>query len=386
MTGPSPPTLLFLVTEDWYFCSHRLALARAAARAGMRVVVATRVARHRETMEAAGLTVIPVRLRRRQRSPWRELRSLVELIRIYRRERPDVVHHVAMKPILHGSIAARLAGVPRVVNAVAGLGYVFTSNRPSARVLRPVLGVALRVLLAGARSWTVVQNPDDAALLAARGIPSQRLVLIPGCGVDTQRFRPAPEPDGPPVVTLVARMLADKGIHELVSAARILRERRPSLRVRLVGPPDPDNPASIPEAVLRGWHDAGVIEWTPGTDDVPRVWAESHIAVLPSYREGLPRSLLEAAACARPIVTTDVPGCRDVVAGGEAGVLVPARDAGALARAIEDLLGDPARRRALGRRARAHVEAALSEDRVTARTLELYEEMLADRTPGSARP
>jgi glycosyltransferase involved in cell wall biosynthesis len=364
--------LLFLVSEDWYFCSHRLPIARAARDAGWRVVVATRVREHGAHIEAEGFELRPIGMRRRGVAPWRECAAVLELVRLYRRERPAICHHVAIKPVLYGTLAALLAGVPRVVNAIAGLGFVFSSDSVHARVLRWPVRLAYRMLLRPARVQVIVQNAHDARAVAALQVARERIVTIPGSGVDLVRFAPSEEPTGPVVVAMVSRMLADKGVVELVEAARQVKAALPQVQVLLIGPPDPDNPASVPEAQLRAWSGQGVVRWCPGTDDVPAVWARSHIAVLPSYREGLPKSLLEAAACGRAIIASDVPGCSDVVVHGETGLLVPPRDAAALARAIARLAGDPALRRRLGDAARARVERLFAEPQVIAQTLALY--------------
>lgn len=366
------PKLLYLVTEDWYFCSHRLPIARAARDAGFQVLVATRVDRHGDAIREEGFELLPLSLRRRELRPWRELGALTEIVRLYRRTRPDVVHHVAMKPVVYGSIAARLAGVPATVNALAGLGYVFTSPSARARMLRPPLTLALRVMLGGRGTKAIVQNPDDAERLRAIGVDSERIELIRGSGVDTTAFRPRPEPDGEIVATMVSRMLWDKGVGELVEAARILRAAGEGLRVQLVGPPDHENPASIPERTLRGWEREGLVRWLGQRDDIAALWGASHVAVLPSHREGLPKSLLEAAACGRPLVATDVPGCREIAVDGDTGLLVPARDAAALARALRTLAADPALRARMGRNARERVVARFSEQRVAEQTLALY--------------
>jgi glycosyltransferase involved in cell wall biosynthesis len=231
----------------------------------------------------------------------------------------------------------------------------------------------------------IMQNPDDLELLRRRGLlRHDRVVLIRGSGVDTARFRPMPEPAGVPAAVLVGRMLSDKGVHELVGAARLLRHRGVPLEVRLVGPPDPHNPSSIPAATLRAWHAEGIVRWLGPQGDAAAVWRDAHIAVLPSYREGLPKALLEAAACGRPLVATEVPGCREVVRDGETGLSVPVRDAVALADALERLAGDPALRRRLGANARRLVEAAFAEPTVVRETLRLYARLLGRRWPSGA--
>lgn len=366
------PVLLFLITEDWTFWLHRLSTARAARDAGWDVVVATRVAAHGDKIRSEGFRLVPIGMRRRSLAPWRELATMVELIRLYRRERPDLVHHVAMKPVIYGSLAAGIAGVPAVVNALTGMGYVFTSRELKARLLRPLIRLAFHWLLDRSNSRLIVQNSDDAATLAATMVAKQRVALIRGSGVDTREFAPSEESAGAPVAVMVSRMLRDKGVLELVEAARLLQRRAVSLRVVLVGWSDPENPTAIAERELQAWDAAGVISWRGERSDIAEIWAASHIAVLPSYREGLPKSLLEAAACGRPMIAADVPGCREIVRDGETGLLVPPRDAEALAAALERLAGDAALRRRMGAAARELVERALSDEMIVAQTLALY--------------
>ncbi|MBF0285112.1 MAG: glycosyltransferase family 4 protein [Magnetococcales bacterium] len=379
------PTLLFLITEDYYFCSHRLPIARAAREAGFRVVVAAREQRHGETIRQEGFDFHPLRaLQRGFASPGGEAAALRELIGLYRRVRPDLVHHVAMKPVLYGSLAASLTGVPRVVNALAGMGYLFTASTLKARLLRPPVRLAFRLLLGRPGRRVIVQNPDDLRLFVDNvGLPPERMALIRGSGVDAARFTPSPEPpteatpDGPRITALfVGRMLWDKGVGEIVEAARRLRERRVPVRLRLAGTPDPINPQSIPEATLRQWHDEGLVEWIGHHDDVAPLWRQAHVALLPSYREGLPKSLLEAAACGRPLLSTDTTGCREIARHDKTGLLVPVGDGLALADALERLAKDGELRRRLGANARHAVERAFAQEIVVNQTLELYRELL----------
>jgi glycosyltransferase involved in cell wall biosynthesis len=367
---------LFLVTEDWYFCSHRLPLARAAIADGFRVSVVTRVARHGDEIRAAGIELVPMDLRRRSMNPFQAGRTVFELARIYRRVRPDIVHHVALKPVLYGSIAARLAGVPAVVNAVAGMGYAFSSKDFKARLLRPAISAAFRALLNARSSRLIVQNPDDRALLISKGIvDAERVRLIRGSGVDTTVFLSRPEPTGTPVVMLASRLLRDKGVLEFVEAGKRLLAEGVAARFVLVGAPDPQNPASISPAELLALI-GDEVEWWGPHEDMPQVLAEASVVCLPSYREGLPKVLLEAAACARPIVATDVPGCREIVVHGENGLLVPARDSGALAAAIRALLDEPGRRATLGACGRRMTERYFSLPQVTEQTLNVYHDLL----------
>ena len=368
--------LLFLVTEDWYFCSHRLPPARAALAAGYDVVVATRVERRSEEITSEGFKLVALGLRRRSSNPIQEFAAVIEIIKLYWRERPDIVHHVALKPVLYGSFAALLLRRPAVVNAMAGMGFLFTSSRRSAGLLRAVVSRIFRVLLNAGRNVLILQNPDDVTMLVAGGlVEPSRVRLIRGSGVNTERFHPAPEPEGTPVVMLASRMLWDKGVGEFVAAAKELRGRGVIARFVLVGDGDADNPASIPDAQLKAWHDGGVVECWGRCDDMPAAFAQAHIVCLPSYREGLPKVLLEAAACGKPLVATDAPGCREIVRHNENGLLVPLRDATALAQAIERLLVDSALRLAMGKRGREMVETEFSEDHVARQTLAVYQEM-----------
>lgn len=374
--------ILFLVTEDWYFCSHRLPIARAARDAGMEVVVATRVQAHGEIIKQEGFRVVPLRWRRRSKNLIREIQAFVRLLRIYREEKPDVVHHVAMKPVLYGSAAALISRVPRRINAIAGFGYVFTSPSPKARILRPLFRSAFKRMMNRPGTRVIVQNPDDQNAVIRTGIStSDRVQVIRGSGVDVDHFVPGPEPEGTPTVTMVARMLWTKGVAEMVEAARLLRRRGVNGRVWLVGDPDPENPESVPESELRRWHQEGVVEWKGHIDDIFSVWSETHVAVLPSYREGLPKTLLEAAACGLPTIAADVPGCREIVRDQENGYLVPAGDAGGLADAIESLLADKSLRERMGKRSRELTVESFSERLVVEQTLSVYRSMLGPASP-----
>jgi glycosyltransferase involved in cell wall biosynthesis len=370
--------LLFLVTEDWYFCSHRLPPARAARAAGFEVVVATRVNRHRAAIEAEGFRIVPLEMRRKSMNPLRELAAIAELVRIYRRERPTVVHQVGMKPMVYGSLAARIARVPGVVNALPGLGFVFTSKTVFARALRVFLTPALRVLLNTGRSVLILQNPDDCAVHVDAGtIVPDRVRLIRGSGVDIRSFTPGAEPAGNPIVMMASRMVWGKGVGEFVEAARLLRSRGASARFVLVGDSDHDNPAAIPVSKLEAWHDEGTVEWWGHRDDMPHVLAQASIVCLPSANgEGIPKVLLEAASCGRPLVATDAPGCREIVRHGDNGLLVPLHDAEALGAAIGRLLHAPDLRRQMGERGRRLVEAEFSDTRVAEQTLAVYRELV----------
>ncbi len=367
--------ILFLVTEDWYFWSHRLPVARAARDAGAQVIVASRTRDHRSLIEAEGFVVYDVPFDRSGLNPVRDFATLRFLIDLFRRERPHLVHSVAAKPVLYGSLAARLTGVPVVINAMAGLGFIFTAQSLQARLVRWIFKTLVCRLSGSANSRLIVQNNDDRIVFTEAGLAPEQIVLIAGSGVDTEMYQPSAEPDGVPVAVCVSRMLRDKGIVELVAAARILKERRVELVVRLVGGTDA-NPSSISQSALDAWTAEGVVEVVGHSTDIAGEYRRSNIAVLPSYREGLPKSLLEAAACARALIATDVPGCREICLHEESGLLVPPRNINQLALALELLAVDKERRLQMGAKARVLVETAFSVTHVQEATLKLYREML----------
>lgn len=378
--SPREPRLLVLVTEDWYFVSHRLPLARAARAAGFRVSVACRVDRHGQAIEKEGFRLIPTSFSRRSLNPLRELALVREIARIYRAEKPDIVHHVSLKPVLYGSIAARLAGVPSVVNAFTGLGYAFIARDAKGLAVRALVTRLLRFALAGLRAKTILQNDDDAATLLRAGlVKPEDLVLIRGSGVDLEAFKPTVPPPGVPLVVLPARLLWDKGVGEFVEAARRLKAAGVRARFALVGDTDLENHSAVPPETLKAWKAEGAVEVWERREDMPAVLASCHLVCLPSYREGMPKALLEAAASARACVTADVPGCRDAVRDGITGLLVPARDAVALAKALRRLLEDPELRARMGEHARRWAEEKFSQEKVAADTLALYRELLGER-------
>lgn len=369
--------ILFLAAKDGYFFSHRLELAVRIKAAGYDVKLIAPGGPYRERIVAAGIPVIDVPMDRQGKNPLADLRTVRALYDVYRREAPDLVHHVAVKPILYGSLAARLARVPCVVNAMPGMGYIFLSQQLLSRTIRPGVKLSFRMLMNAKNARVILQNPDDVERWVGWGVMRRdRIALIRGAGVDIDKFAPTPEPEGAPLAIIPARFLFDKGIGEFVEAARILRRDGVAARFVLLGEPDRKNPEAIDEATLQRWKAEGVVEIWPWRDDVHVALSESHLVCLPSYGEGLPKTLLEAAAAGRPIVTTDVPGCREVVRDGDNGFLVPARDAVALAAAMRKLLVDPALRERMGARGRARAVREFSSAHVAEQTLELYESLL----------
>jgi glycosyltransferase involved in cell wall biosynthesis len=378
---------IFFANTDWYLYNFRLATALRVQADGHEVVMLSPPGEFGARFAAHGLRWLTLPMDRASLNPLREAATLWQLAGILRRERPEVLHSFTVKCAIYGALAARAARVPAVVNAVAGMGYVFTSDRFKARMLRPLVKAMLRLSLGGARSLLVLQNPDDAMAFVAAGLATtDRIRVIRSSGVNTTRFQPvAPrrEPHGRLRVVLAARLLWEKGVQEFVDAARLLQEQGRDVEFVLAGMPDPGNPRSVDAAQARQWSDAGWVQWLGHVDDMPALFNTMDVMVLPSYyREGVPKSLIEAAACGLAIITTDRPGCREVVTQhGIDGLRVAARDAHALAERIIALDDDRELLSRLGSNARARALANFDERLVIQQTVDVYAELIPQLSP-----
>jgi glycosyltransferase involved in cell wall biosynthesis len=372
--------LLFVINDDWYFLSHRLPLALAALNEGFDVAVATRVGSHGQEIIDHGFRLIPLEyLKRETWSPLNELLAVRELRTIYRREKPDLVHHVALKPILHGNIAALRLPL-KIINAFAGLGYLESSKSFKAFILRTIIWGVMPHLLNRPKAFTILQNfADRDFALSNLGMSDDNTEVIMGSGVDLELFRPSPQPSGVPIVMLPSRLLWNKGVAEFVAAAELLTSTGVRARFVLVGDTDEGSPSAIPRSQLAEWDDSGSVEWWGKMSNMQHVLPQASIVCLPSYREGLPKVLIEAAACGRPIVTTDVPGCRDVVQHYVNGMLVPAENTDVLALTIKVLLGNSDLRTRMGDAGRK-IAAHFSQDVVIEKTLARYGLLTNSRT------
>ncbi len=378
MTAPRRKAIM-VISEDWYFLSHRFELALALQRAGWEVRVVTQVNRPEDAamITRAGLQLTPLALERGRLFALSDVRYLWRLIRLYRAERPAVVHHVAMKPILYGSLAALFVPRAGVINALAGLGYLFTHRGGRVRVVRKMVLLFFRRLFARRQTRVILQNGEDQTFFRDRlGVPAANLRLVRGSGVATERFQPVVHgPRERPVVVMVARLLRDKGVHELAEAARLLRRADVAVRVQLVGGVDEKNPNSLTRFEADALQAEGAVEWLGHRTDVSAIYARADVAVLPSYREGLPKSLLEAAASGLPLVGTDTSGCREVITDGDNGLLVPVGDARRLADALRRLIGDAGLRARLGARSRERAEREFAQEAIFAQTAAIYAEV-----------
>jgi glycosyltransferase involved in cell wall biosynthesis len=355
-------------------------LALGAKQAGIDVHVATMDGPSVPQIVAHGLTHHVIPLSRSGKHPVEEVRSIHALWRLFRWLRPQIVHAVTIKPVLYGGIAARLAGVPSYIAAVSGLGFIFTRRTGGVDFLRLAATTLYRLALGHPNSRVIFQNANDRDVLRAAGVvrPDQ-VVLIRGSGVDLDAFPFVAEPEGPPRAIMASRLLIDKGVREFVEAARRTSGHPSGLRWTLAGGPDPGNPASVGEAELAGWQQEGIVEFLGEREDIAVLYQQSHIVVLPSYREGLPKSLVEAAASGRAVVTTDVPGCRDAIEPGVSGLLVPAADAGALAEAVSRLADDAVLRRQMAAAGHRLAEQEFDIRKIVAAHLALYEGLMRDR-------
>jgi glycosyltransferase involved in cell wall biosynthesis len=375
--------IVLFANTDWYLYNFRLSLLRSLKEGGHDVLLVTPPGPHGARLGELGFRWEGAPMERRSLNPLRELGLIRWLSALMARERPDLVHGFTIKCAVYGSLAARWARVP-CVNSVTGLGYVFTSDDLRARMLRPIVTRLLRLALDTDRCRVILQNPDDVALFQrSRLVDAKRIRLVPSSGVDCSRFAPTPAGEGSRdgrafKVLLPARLLWDKGLREYVEAARIVRQQAPGIRFLLAGAPDPGNPAAASIETVDAWAKEGVLTWLGHVEDMPALFRSVDVVVLPSYREGLPKGLIEAGACGVPLVTTDAPGCREVVSHEVDGLIVPVRDAAALAAAIVRVWADPALRLRLGRASREKVLRNYDDRIVIHKTMAVYRELLPE--------
>lgn len=373
--------IVLFANTAWYLYNFRLSLAKALRARGDLVTLLSPHDEYAARLEEEGFSWLGIEFDRSGLNPILEIALVGKLVGRYHSLEPDLVHHFTVKPVLYGSVAALVGGRPAVVNSITGMGYIALARGLRGEVLRLITRVLYRGFLPRRSSRVIFQNRSDRDhFLAARLVPEASVVVIPGSGVDIRRFHVTPEPAGEPVVLMASRMLWDKGVGELVEASRLLRARGLKPRIVLAGRPDAGNPRTISQEQLRQWGADEGVEWVGHREDMPDLYARAQVVVLPSYGEGLPKSLVEAAACGRAIIATDVPGCREAVDDGVNGLLVKSRDPVSLADAIQALLQDPDRRAAMGRRGRERAEREFSDEQIVGQTLAVYDELLSRRS------
>ncbi len=383
------PRIVFVDNSVDAFRRDRMQLVQAARDLGLEIHVAAPRGRSSVDSGNDAFAFHAIPMTRKGTSLWKEPATVLALLRLYRSLRPSLVHHLRLKPVLYGSLAANLAGVPAVVNTLTGLGFIFTDQSEKTVPVRKWVEMGCRRAFRHPNLKVIFQNPDDRAVFIRKGIVTgEQAAVIKGSGVDLSLYRPSSEPEGLPIVILASRMLWDKGVAQFVEAARILKSEGVQARFALAGEPDPENPAAIPHEQLEIWQESGEIEWwgLQEPQNMPGVLAKSHIVCLPSYREGIPRILIEAAASGRPIVTTDAPGCRELVRPGVNGIIVPSRDAFSLAGALRFLIEHPEERIAMGANNRQVAVQEFSQELVIAQFMSVYRDLLRTASLGPTAP
>ena len=368
--------LHFVVNEDWAFVSHFFERAVAAQAAGYSVGISAHYGEKRTVLESTGFTPYPHNISRSGTNPLIEIRNLFAMVKMFRKSQPDIIHLIALKPIVIGAIAARIYGKAQVVCAPIGMGYLFSSSDRKARLLQPIIRLLLRRILKLRNTHVIIENQEDCeSLISGRFVKKSNIQVIKGAGVDLSLYKATPENLDTQIVTMFARVLRDKGVLDYVEAANIVHTQFPNAIFQLVGDCDPGNPTSFSEAEVCSWETAGAFKWLGYRTDVPELLATSNIVCLPSYREGLPKTLIEACAAQRAIVATDVTGCREVVSHGSNGLLVPVRNPEKLAEAISQLLRDPVQRTTFAKNGRVRAETEFASPIVIEQTLAVYKKV-----------
>jgi glycosyltransferase involved in cell wall biosynthesis len=371
--------LHFVVNEDWAFVSHFFERAVAAQAAGYSIGISAHCGEMQSLLDSGGFTLYPHNISRSGTNPFIEIRNLLAMVTVFRRSKPDIIHLIALKPIVIGAIAARIYGKAQVVCAPIGMGYLFSSSDRKARFLQPIIQLILRRILKLRDTHVIIENEEDCeSLISSKFVKKSNIQVIKGAGVDLSLYKAIPENLETQVITMFARVLRDKGVLDFVEASRIVHHKFPNAIFQLVGDCDPGNPTSFSESEVRSWESVGAIKWLGYRTDVPELLAASNIVCLPSYREGLPKTLIEACAAQRAIVATDVTGCREVVNHGSNGLLVPVRNPQKLAEAISQLLSDQDQRTIFAKSGRVRAETEFASPIVIEQTLAVYKKVLSN--------
>jgi glycosyltransferase involved in cell wall biosynthesis len=384
------PVLIITINDIPFFLSHRRGIAEAAKRNGLSVFLAAPPHEKSENeLSRSGIAFIPWNVSRRGLNPINEMDALLSLCNIYSRYKPDIVHHVTQKPVIYGSVASMVTRVPSVVNALSGLGFAYTEGSGKGGIASQIGRLLHRFIHHRKNNVTIFQNPDDLNLFVNSGcIALERTRLIKGSGVDPTLYTCSPDSDLIiPWIIVPSRMLYDKGIGDVVEASNILRQTGIKFKIVLCGGLDRGNPRGIPESIIKNWCADGLVEWHGHVPDMVKAFHSATICCLPSvYREGIPKALIEAASCGLPIITTDTPGCREIVRHGDNGLLVPPRDPAALAEAMKTLLTDDSMRRSMGQRGRNRVINEFRLDMIIEQHMAIYRELLGDKWPVPESP
>tara|TARA_A100001015_G_scaffold308309_1_gene405728 strand:- start:157 stop:1290 length:1134 start_codon:yes stop_codon:yes gene_type:complete len=373
----SDQKILFLVNVDWFFVSHRLCIARAAVEKGYEVHVATTVTNQASIIKDSGLILHELQMSRSGSRIIGNLKTFIAIVQIFREVNPQLVHLVTIKPIILGGIAARFTKINGIIAAVSGLGSSFLDHGVLGKIKRLFIKIFYRISLSNLNVQVICQNQNDIDYVQKISkLPFSNFSLIEGSGVSLTKFKYSEDNNKIPKVIMASRLLRDKGVMEFVDAARLLKESKTNVKMILVGEPDLDNPSSITESQVISWEREGLLEYWGYQQDMESILEQSSIVVLPSYREGFPKILIEAAACGRAVITTDVPGCRDAIYNGVTGILVPEKNAIVLAHAIKKLALNPNLYKEMGKKGRKMAENRFDENNVISKHLEIYNQLV----------
>ena len=364
--------LLILVNVDWFLISHRLPLVLAAQKDGYEVHIACSFTNDYNKLASLGFHLHELPISRAGLSVFSEIKIFIKILLLIKNIRPNQMHFISIKPIIYGGIASRLLGLKEFISSISGLGYVFTAKTKISILLKPIILFLYRLSLKNSDSLVIFQNSFDRDYFVKQKIVSlENSLLIPGSGVDLEKFVYTPEPQGEIIIMMVSRLLIDKGIYDFIEAASILKKESSSIKMVLVGGVD-ENPQSIKQYELDNWISEGLIDYWGFRDDIAEVMSKANVIVLPSYRDGLPKCLIEAAACSRATITTDVPGCRDAILPKKTGLLINVKDPQSLVRAIKTLESNQDLRISMGREGRKLAENSFDINEVIRIHLNVY--------------
>ncbi|QCC91564.1 glycosyltransferase family 1 protein [Enterobacter cloacae] len=368
--------LLYFVNVDWFFISHRLPIALKALADGYKVAIACHFTSHRDELESMGFMTYELPFSRSGVGLFSEIKTLLQVRKVIKLVKPSLIHSITIKPVIYSGLMRRtISSTFSMVSAISGLGYVFTTKSFRANLIRLTVTLLYKLALAGTNKIVIFQNSSDECILSnIVGLKEHEKVLIKGSGADLNVYGFKPEPDNGQVkIAMACRLLKDKGVYQYIEAARLVKKKHSNSEFLLIGSPDPENPNSVTDEEINIWVKEGVITYLGHRKDIANIFADSNIVSLPSfYGEGVPKVLIEAAACGRAIVTTNNPGCRDAIIDGETGICVPIKDSIALARAIASLIEQPTLRQSMGRSARVFAETEFDIESVVSKHMAIY--------------
>ena len=361
--------IIYFVSEDWVFLNHRFDLARKVNSSGFKLSLITKVSNFKKEIEKKKIKVINLKTERGSLNIRKSIKDIYKIFKIYKEIKPDIVHHFGIRQIVHGNIASKLAKIKKSYNSITGLGSVFVSGNI---LLKVFILVVLKFALLVKKSYVLVQNQDDFNFFKKNKLSNKNIFLLPGSGVDTNKFIKTKEPKGKIIFLFASRILKDKGIVELIEATKKLKSQKKKFEVFIAGSPDYQNKSTISHEQLKNWESLNYIKYLGQVEDMAELYKKIHVGILPSYREGLPKGLLEAASCGKPIITTDVPGCREIVKNEINGLLVPPKDSHELMKAMKKLILNKSLRISMGKKGRETIKKKFSNLKASKDLIDLY--------------